>query len=348
MVRLFLLVQLVWCCALAPVWGAGQASGSPREYGTLTFGVYAHVRSTELLKKFAPIRQYIEASMAKTGVARRVEMRIYQTYGEAIDALADGQVDFVRYGPVSYVLAKRRNPAIRLLAMESNHGKKRFSGVIFVSQNSQIHSVAQLRGRHIAFGSRMSTTGRYLAQAELAKADIRAPDLGGFSYLGRHDKVAFAVAAGQFDAGAMNENTFAEHAQSKGLRKILDFPCVTKPWVAREGLPDDVFFALRAALMELDDPSILEAIKRTGFLPTSDSDYDPVREGMDLAREFELLTLRFGAYARYGAGRGLRAIYWVPVPHKTWVVREGIDPELSESLRSGLLAVRGPNALSGI
>ncbi len=59
-------------------------------------------------------------------------------------------------------------------------------------------------------------------------------------------------------------------------------------------------------------------------------------------------AIRDTAFARYGAGRGLRAIYRVPVPHKTWVVREGVDPDLSESLRSGLLAVRDPNALSGI
>jgi len=295
--RLIGLILLVLCYSLTPAWGAKRTLSDQRQDNTLTFGVYAHVRSTELLKKFAPIIQYLEASTATQGVARRIVMRIFPTYAEAINALADGHVDFARYGPVSYVWAKKKNPAVRLLAMENNHGKKRFNGVIFVPQTSEIQRITQLRNTHVAFGSRMSTTSRYLSQAQLVEAGIMGSDLSGFSYLGRHDKVAFAVAAGQYDAGAMNGNTFTKYAQSKGLRKISEFPCATKPWVAREGLPSDVFFALQNALMKLDDPAILKAINRTGFLPAADSDYDLIRKSMELAREFELLALRFGTYA---------------------------------------------------
>ncbi|MCP4042533.1 MAG: PhnD/SsuA/transferrin family substrate-binding protein, partial [Gammaproteobacteria bacterium] len=222
--------------------------------------------------------------------------RIYSTYGDGIDALVHGKVDFVRFGPVSYVLAKERNPHIRLLAMESNGGKKLFNGVISVPLGSPTHTLGQLQGKRIAFGNSRSTTGRYLAQAALARAGVYSEDLAKYVYMGRHDKVAFAVATGAYDAGATNENTFHKYAASKGLRKIAEFPCVTKPWAARQGMDEMLFEALREILLELRDPKVLKAIKRDGLLPAQDRDYDLIREGMRLAREFGEKSLTFAVY----------------------------------------------------
>lgn len=270
-------------------------SGEPA-IGRLTFGVYAHIRSTEMFKNMAPLRRYLQASMADKGVPVAVELKIFSSYVEAIDALSSAQVDFVRFGPVSYVLAKRKNPAIRLLAMESNGGKTRFNGVISVPADAPIVSVEDLRGKRFAFGNRRSTTGRYLAQAALVRAGIYGRDLADYAYLGRHDKVAFALAADSYDAGALNENTYRKYAESKGLRALLEFPCVTKPWIAREGLDEATFVALRAALLELKDAEVLQAIKRSGLLPASDADYDLIREGMALAEQFEDDSLSFAIY----------------------------------------------------
>lgn len=287
-----LFTLLLGCLLGARLHGADSA---PPE--ALSFGVYTHIRSTEMLRKMAPLQAYLQGALAKRGVPVQLTLRIFPSYTSAIDALAQGQVDFARYGPVSYVLAKERNPNLRLLAMESNGGAKSFNGVISVSADSPIQSVAELRGKRIAFGDRRSTTGRYLAQAALLEAGIGAQDLAGYSYLGRHDKVAFAVAAGNYDAGATNENTFKKYAAEKGLRKLLEFPCVTKPWVAREGLADKIFEALRDALLTLDAPEVLGQIARDGLLPARDADYDEIRRAMNRAGGFDPLSLSFGVYA---------------------------------------------------
>jgi phosphonate transport system substrate-binding protein len=181
--------------------------------------------------------------------------------------------------------------------MESNHGSKFFNGVISVPRDSTIASAEDLRGKRMAFGNRRSTTGRILAQAALVKAGIRATDLASYAYLGRHDKVAYAVAAGKYDAGATNENTFHKYAAQKGLRRILEFPCVTKPWAARGGLDEGLFAALRRALIELDDSDVLRLIARSGLIPARDSDYDLIREAMELASRFDPNSLTFGVYA---------------------------------------------------
>lgn len=300
--RLFLcfssLLVLCLSCFSVPLYpGNSPSTDTKPDDNVLIFGVYAHVRSTEIHKKFSAISRYLEHSLAEQGIYRQVHLKIYNTYPQAIHALASGEVDFARYGPVSYILAKRKNPGIRLLAMESNAGKKSFSGVIAVPVKSPIHSLEELRGQRIAFGDRSSTTGRYLSQAALVDAGLTAADFGLVTYLGRHDKVAFAVASGNYDAGAMNENTYNKYRDVKGLRSILRFDCVTKPWVAREGLDAATYDALQQILLGLSDPELLKPLKRDGLLPADDSDYDVIRDAMRLAEKFDELRLLFGTYA---------------------------------------------------
>jgi len=263
----------------------------------ITFGVYTHIRPTEMLRKIEPLRVYLQNALASRGLGVEIRLRIYPSYTGAIDGLVKGEVDFVRYGPVSYVIARERNSDIRLLAVESNEGRKTFNGVIAVAEHSPIQSIDDLLGKHIAFGDRRSTTGRYLAQAALMDAGIDASKLAGHTYLGRHDKVAFAVAAGNYDAGAFNENTFNQYAASKGLRKILEFPCVTKPWAARAGLDPLIFESLRAALLDLKDSEVLAPINRDGLMPGDDADFDPIRRAIARAGQFDPKSLTFGIYA---------------------------------------------------
>jgi len=262
----------------------------------LVFAVYAEITPIEVMKKVGAFREYLQQGLRRRGIPAEIRLRIFPSYGPAIEALTSGEVDFVRFGPVSYVVAKGRNPGIRLLAMESNDGAKRFNGVIAVPEASPLKKIEDLRGKHLAFGARLSTTGRYLPQAALIKAGIRAADIEDYVYLDRHDKVAFAVASGQYDAGAMNEETYEKFSATKGLRTIFRFPCVTKPWVARPGLDERIATALSAVLLEAKDARVLEPINRSGFLPAEDADYDLIREAMSLAADFDTQSLIFGIY----------------------------------------------------
>lgn len=262
----------------------------------LVMGVYSHIRPTEIIKKFQLLTGFINQALEAKGVDYQVTLKIYPTYESAIDSLVAGDVDIARFGPVSYVMAKQQNPGLQLIAMESNHGSKLFNGVIAVAKQSEITDVSQLKGKRIAFGARRSTTGRFLSQTQLVEVGLNKDDFAEISYLGRHDKVAFAVGAGSYDAGAMNENTFNKYASSKGLRKLIEFPCVTKPWIARQGLDRALVSVLQEILLQLSDESVLRPIKRTGFVLSQDSDYDLIRQGMDGARTFDQQRLMFAIY----------------------------------------------------
>ena len=251
----------------------------------LRFASYATERPSEELRKMEPFQKAVEKGLSERGIALRVDVRIYPTYDEGIQALVNGEVDFARLGPVSYVTAKQRNTRLSLLAVEEHEGDKTFSGLIVVPKNSSIHHLSDLRGKKIAFGDPISTTGRYLPQAELVKAGLTAKDLASYDYLGRHDKVVFAVASGTHDAGATNERTFAKYAAERNLRELVRFPSPTQAWVARSDLDASTVKALRATLLAMKGAA-LDYIDRNGFLPATDSDYDELRKVIKMARAF--------------------------------------------------------------
>ncbi len=254
----------------------------------LKFGVYTTDRATEMYRTFYPILEILQEDMSSR-MQRRIDvaLRIYKSYTEALDALVEGEVDFVRFGPASYVLAKDRNPDVSLLAMEHKDGETQFKGMIVVPTESPAKTLADLRGKSFAFGDKNSTIGRYLAQEQLLSAGITATDLSHHAFLGRHDKVFKAVELGDFDAGSLKSNTFKKLNKNEQLRVLVSFLNVTKPWVARAGLPKELHEGLSEALVSITDEPSLAALKVSGFYEASDGHYKSTRESMRTAIGFD-------------------------------------------------------------
>lgn len=270
--------------------GAAQSPAPAPQQKTLnlTFGVYQTDKATVMYRSFTPLIDALQEQVAQQ-LKRPVDIQltIFRSYDDGIEALCKGTVDFVHIGPASYVTAKLRNPAVQLIAMEHENNEKRVPGVVVVAKDSPITTLAELKGKSFAFGDPNSTVGRWLVQAEMVKAGLRESDFSNIKYMERHDQVADAVAHGDFDAGAVKFSTF-QKANAKGaLRALLMFDNVTKPVVARQGLDKDVFNAIQKGLYELKDASLFTDLKISGFMSTSDAEYEFVREGMKTAAAFE-------------------------------------------------------------
>lgn len=253
----------------------------------VTLGLYSFKKSTEVRKQFLPVAQALGKGFATClGKPGTIELQVMKTYEECLDALVAGQVDMVRFGPASYVIAKRREPKIELLAAEREDSRQ--AGLIVVRTDSPISSLADLAGKKFAFGDEQSTIGRFLSQAELVQAGIKGTDLASFQFLDRHDNVFKAVELGDYAAGALHVDTFKElngKAEHK-LRVLHAFDNAPKPWLARAGLDPAIVQALRRALLALDDPAALTALKVPGFAATTDQDYELVRRGMVRSEQF--------------------------------------------------------------
>jgi len=259
----------------------------------LVFGLYTSDKPSKMVEQFRPSLHVLELRLtALLDEPVTIRTHVAKSYEEGLKDLLDGRVDFSRFGPASYVLAKQQEPDLSILATENNEGGKIFYGIICVHKDSDIQDVSQLKGRSFAFGDENSTIGRYLSQLYLLKHGIAAKDLAEYSYLGRHDMVGSAVGIGRYDAGALKESTFNDLISAgMPIRAIAKFPNVTKPWIGRAGLPERIKAALTQTLLDLDDPIALNALSTEGFVAGGDEDYDVIRESMERNGEF------FGTFA---------------------------------------------------
>ncbi len=263
---------------------------SAKDNVQLRFGVYTSDKPSTMVRMFRPLLNELELQLSeRMGKPVKIKLHVAKSYEQGIDDLTTGKVDFARMGPASYVISKKKNPNLRLLAMESKKGRKVFYGIICVNDKTSITDISQLSGESFAFGSERSTIGRYLAQQLLVDHQIRAKDLSSFEYLGRHDRVGRAVGLGSYAAGALKESTFKK-LKDKGvpIREIARFQNVTKPWIASENMSEEMTLSLAQVLLGLDDPDALKGIKKSGFLPALDDDYADIRRSIESNTDFLL------------------------------------------------------------
>jgi phosphonate transport system substrate-binding protein len=254
----------------------------------LEFGVYPSDRASIMYRKFMPVLEALaEPLQQQLGRPVDIHLTIFKDYEDGIDALATGRVDFVRFGPASYILAHERNEDVALLAMELRKGRKRFNGLIVTRADSGIRRLSDLKGKRFAFGDAHSTIGRYLAQAELLDAGLVADDLASFEYLGRHDLVAKAVIDGTHDAGALKESTYRKLCLPDEVVVVKAYENVTKPWVARGDLDPRIRSAITAALLDVEEVAVLEELGCTGFTEADEQEYAVIDRRMKQARAFD-------------------------------------------------------------
>ena len=271
-----------WLLAFALALSAIAWSPAASAKVSLVFGTYSSDKPSAMVAQLRPSLDDMARSMAAIlGEEVEISMKVVRSYDDGVALIVEGQVDFMRLGPASYVRAKDDNPGIEVLAMENKRGAKQFNGVIAVHLDSDITDVAQLQGRTFAFGSKRSTLGRYFSQLHLMRHGVLAQDLARYEYLGRHDKVGRAVGSSLFDAGALEGTTFAKLVKAGvPIRAIAEFTNSTRPWVARAGLKPEIAAALRQAMLELSDPNALQALRFDGFLSGDDNDYSKTREAI--------------------------------------------------------------------
>jgi len=251
----------------------------------LTFGTYASQRPGDIASTITPILDAIKAGLEAEGVHVSFNVRIFRTYTEGIDNLSSGAIDIARLGAASYVMAEDMQSELSVLAHEYS-GSNRAEGVFIVRKDAPIHTLEDLHGKTLAFANEHSTEGRYYPQVILLRDGITAKDLAGFSYLGRHDKVAFAVAAGNYDAGALRRSVFESTGLGNKLRTIMRFSVPGKLWVAREGLNSDLVTQLREVFKSLEQLPELKVLGVSSFAYPPIDDFGQVRKEMALSLEF--------------------------------------------------------------
>jgi len=245
----------------------------------LILGVHPYLLPAEIVTRFAPLADYLDRQLG-----RRVQVRVGRDYDQHIEAIGRDSIDIAYVGPASYVKLVARHGVKPLLARIEINGKPSVTAYIVTRSDSPLRKLAELRGKHFAFGDINSTMGTVVAQHVLRRSGAGLENLGGYRYLGSHRNVALGVLSGDYDAGAVRKEIYDE-LQARGLRVLAKLPEVSEHlFVARSDLPAAQVKGLRRALLGLKNApgggAILQAIDKemTAMVPVSDADYDSLRE----------------------------------------------------------------------
>ncbi len=263
----------------------------------LVFAVYCQKEPTKMLTNFCAVLGYLEAKLNTP-----INFRIYKGYSKAVDALVKGEVGFMRTGPASYVLARKRTNVV-LLVKQIHKGKPVMYGSIFTREAMPItnrHDLATypgLKNLRFAFGDEESTFGSYLARVWLVEGGIYATNMAdpdGHNHFSSHPATVNAVLsdtnliAGAANAGVVKEKIDDERAK---LRIIATMESVTFPWVAAANLHPDRVDEIKKCLLQLKDPTILKWLESDkaldGFQEAGRKDYDEMERQMRKAEQFE-------------------------------------------------------------
>ena len=245
----------------------------------LTLAVHPYLPVKEIMTRFTPLADYLGKE-----IGRPVSVRVGRDYDEHIMYLGKDRADIAFMGPASYVTMVAKYGKKPLLARLETDGNPLFRGYFIVRQDSPLKSLADLKGKRMAFGDRDSTMSHLVPQYMLEKAGVPLDKLAEYKFLGSHNNVVLAVLSGDFDAGAVKDEVFDKYAK-QGLRALVDTPYYSDHvFVTRSTLAPGMIQALRSAMLRLKDTpggrEILETIKphTTALVPAVDTDYDNIRQ----------------------------------------------------------------------
>ena len=125
--------------------GCSQKS-STKEEKILKLGVVPSSNSEKLVDDLEP---FAKALGEKLGM--KVEVFTASSYIGVIEGIGSGSVDFGLVPPFSAVLSNKQSNTKNILVGTSRTGKPGYYAEIFVRKDSNIKSLADLKGKKVAF-----------------------------------------------------------------------------------------------------------------------------------------------------------------------------------------------------
>lgn len=199
----------------------------------------------------ADYRPLFDAVAKRTGL--QFDMKVAQSYGAVVEGMCNGAADIAFVGPVTYLQARQRGCA-ELLAVAVKDGRSVYHAGLFVPAAAPIATLADLRGRRVAFGDVNSTSSFVVPVTMLLDAGIDpARDLAGVRLLGSHASSLAALVAGRVDAAALSFESYEKAVRegvpgARGLRVLArSQPIPYPPLIVNKRVPAAIRDRLRAA-----------------------------------------------------------------------------------------------------
>jgi phosphonate transport system substrate-binding protein len=266
---------------------AARAQGDWRgQFRALRMSLISSENERDAVVRYEPFSAYMQRTLG-------VPFRVFRAtdYAGAVEALRSNQAEFSRLGPAAYALARRvMGERVTAVARDrDDSGAEGYFSVIVVKADSPFRSLADLRGRSLAWADPNSASGFAFPSFYLRKEGIEIERF--FSrtgFAGNHETAVLAVINGSYDAAAThwtnerrgNVPRMVEKGmiQAGAVRKIWQTPLIpNSPFVTRTDIPAALQEAFREALLTMHerDPAALRALAATTprFAPATHEDY---------------------------------------------------------------------------
>ena len=241
---------------------------------------------TQLRKRFGKVATYLSGKLGVT-----VKYVPVKSYAAAVTAFRNNQVQLAWFGGLSGVRARQLVPGSKAIAQ----GKEDLAFVTYFIahtstglKESKTLSKA-VAGKTFTFGSKGSTSGRLMPEFHIRRVFGKAPNkvFSRVGFSGNHSRTISLVESGAFQVGATNFSVW-ERAVKAGkidtskVRIIWRTPAYPDyQWTVR-GDVDKKFgkgfsAKIKTSLLSMNDPDLLKAFPRSGFIPAKNADYEPIK-----------------------------------------------------------------------
>jgi len=259
------LVVLSLLLVVLPVTGRALAQQVP-----LVFGVLNQQSAVLTAERWNPILRHVSSVSGEL-----LQLKLGRTVQDTDAMMGRGEFDFIytnhnfqtEYDALGYrVIARWGSEPIR--------------GVIAVPQDSLIQTLAELRGKRVAFPSADAFVGYAVPTVALKKVGVRVEE----AFAGSQEGALAQLKARRVEAAAVNSRFLAQYSEREGVRfreLYISEPYPELPVVVHPRVPAAVVDKVRQALLGMkQDPgaaAILERAKSPGFETATDRDYEGVR-----------------------------------------------------------------------
>ncbi len=251
----------------------------------LVIGLLPGESAPTVMRLNEPLRAYLQEKLGMP-----VELVVGANYAATGEALRFGRLDIAYLGPVTYILQSRRAHLEPFARPSHAEVGPTFQAVIIVPADSKAHSLADLKGKEIAFGDPASTSGTWVPRYQLLDAGLISGRDYKLRVLGAHDAVALAVVNHQVAAGGLSMPIYKRLLKegkipAESTRILAESPAIPEYlWTFREGIDPALKEQIRKAFTEVDNPEALKVFRAQAFIPAVDSDVDRVRIWIDAIR----------------------------------------------------------------
>ena len=257
-----------------------RVAGKIKDTKIVYFGVIPRDNPRIMYEKYQPLLDYLA-----TKTPYKYELVLKKNYEETVNALGTGETAVALLGPLTYLEAHAKYDAVSILKSKGVDGTASYRSVMITKKDSPVKTLAELKGKSVAFASSKSTSGNLMPRYLLANARIHLSDLSDYANFDYHDSVVKAVLKGRYAAGAVRDSV-AKKYMKLGIAVIAESEAIPSgPLVAGPGTPYTVIENIKKALLgldprEADSQKVLTRLDedfKNGFTEATDKDYGSIR-----------------------------------------------------------------------